>query len=108
VSLIVRELRPEGWDRFGDYVCGRHPDALEEEMKHWMRVFPKLTVKDRTSVAFPQELEDYGREETDPNEPEVQVVGVRTRGARSKDPATDSERVGGDEEWVPQDQLRSK
>ena len=22
LSLIVRELRPDGWDSFGDYVCG--------------------------------------------------------------------------------------
>ena len=67
-----------------------------------MKVFPKLAVKDRKLVAFPQTLEDYGREkskeESEDDDTEVQVVGVKTRGAKSKNPATDPDRVGGDEE----------
>ena len=55
-------------------MCGQHPDALEEEMKHWMKVFPKLTVKNRTPLAFPWDLGDYGREETESHESDVQVV----------------------------------
>ena len=35
LRLMVSELRPEGWEDFGKYVGGRHPDALVEEARHW-------------------------------------------------------------------------
>mgnify|MGYP006207218367 CR=1 FL=1 len=67
-----------------------------------MKRFPKLTVKDRKMVAFPQTLEDYGQEESmeesEDDDTEVQVTGVKTRGAKSKHQATDSDGVSGDEE----------
>ena len=75
---------------------------MEEETRHWMKTLLKLAVKDRKLVAFPQTLEDYGREESteesEDDDTEVQVVGVKTRGAKSKHPATDPDGVSGDEE----------
>ena len=57
LRLMVSELRPEGWDNaLEQYVGGRHPDELVEEARHWMKMFPKLTVKDRKMVPFPQDI----------------------------------------------------
>jgi hypothetical protein len=102
LRLMVSELRPEGWNNFGKYVGGRHPDALLEEAMHWMKRFPKLTVKDREMVLFPQALEDWGQEESESeseeDDNEVQVTGVKTRGAQRKQPATDSDGVSGEDE----------
>jgi hypothetical protein len=102
LKLMVNEMRPEGWKCFAKYVEGRHPDALVEEARHWMKMFPKLTVKDRKMVPFPQELEDQGQEEreteSEEDDNEVQVTGVKTRRAQNKQPATDSDGVSGDEE----------
>ena len=53
-----------------------------------MKMFPKVAVKDRKMVAFPQTLEDYGREESEEesedNDTEVQVVGVKQEGQRAR------------------------
>jgi hypothetical protein len=102
LKLMVSELRPEGWQNFGKYVGGRHPDELLEEAMHWMKRFPKLTVKDREMVLFPQALEDWGQDESESeseeDDNEVQVTGVKTRGAQRKQPATDSDEVSGEDE----------
>jgi hypothetical protein len=102
LRLMVSELRPAGWKNFGTYVGGRHPDALLEEARHWMKRFPKLTVKDRKMEPFPHALEEGEQEESEleseEEDNEVQVTGVKTRRAQNKQPATDSDEVSGDDE----------
>ena len=42
LRLMVSEMRPEGWDNaLQQYVGGRHPDALVEEARHWMKTVPQ-------------------------------------------------------------------
>jgi hypothetical protein len=83
-------------------VDGRHPDALVEEARHWMQRFPKLTVKYRKMEPFPHELEEDEQEEnvfdSEEEDNEVQVTGVKTRRAQNKQPATDSDGVSGEDE----------
>ena len=102
LRLMVSELRPEGWEDFGKYVSGRHPDALLEEARHWMKKFAKLTVKERKMVPFPQALEEGEQEESEleseEEDNEVQVTGMKIGGAQNEQPATDSDGVSGDEE----------
>jgi hypothetical protein len=93
---MVNKLRPDGWDRFGDYVCGRHPDELDEEMRHWGTVFPNMTGNSKMLLPFP-DLENPEDKDSDSHESDVQFAGVKQR-TKSKDPATDPEGVGGEEE----------
>ena len=102
LKLMVSEMRPEGWKCFATYVEGRHPNALVEEARHWMKMFPKLTVKDRKMELFPHALEEGEQEESEleseEEDNEVQVTGMKAGRAQNKQPATDSDEVSGSEE----------
>jgi hypothetical protein len=58
-------------------------------------VFPKLTAHKKLLLSFPTPLMDQGSDDSDSD---VEVIGVRWKAAKAKDPATGSDGVGGDEE----------